>query len=232
MKFKKFVLLLLVLSLVSIPIFAVEVDSNGETVAVVGAQEISSAQLEQYANLQQLLSQVAQTDQAFAQLLSSTDQGEQLLNEYKKIKLDELIDETVLQIEAEKQGISLTQDEKDQVFNNHIQQIKVQNGMTDEQISNALNQQGIESLEQYKQLFLANSNLQINKLLEEEVFSQITVTDQEAEEMYNNNQEQINQPFSEVKEVLKNNIRQQKQQLALSEFLDEAKENIDIERYL
>lgn len=235
MKLKKIVLLLLVLSLVSVSVFAVEVEESEESeeiVAVVGGQEISSTQLEQYANIQQLLSQIAQTDQGFAQLIASTDQGEELLNEYKKMKLDGLIDETVLQVEAKNRNISLTQEEKDQEFDSYIQQIKDSNDMTDEDILDTLKQQGIESLEQYKDLFLADPGLKINKLLEEEVFSQINVSDQEVEKYYEDNQEQINQPLSDIEEDLKDNIKMQKQQAALQEFIEDVKSDMDIEKHL
>jgi dGTP triphosphohydrolase len=205
---------------------------NNEMVAKVGDQNITETQLNQVANTQQLLMQIAQVDQNLAQVLNDTDSGKKLLDEYRKLKLDELINEMVLKIEAEKRGINLTQSEKEEMFNNHIQQIKEQNGLTDEQLLNALKQQGIESLKQYQELFLANSNLTVNKLVEEEIINKISVSDAEAEEVYNINQDQFDASFAEVKEEIKTNIIQQKLQMALKNLIDNAKESIEIEKYL
>ncbi|MFW5971895.1 MAG: SurA N-terminal domain-containing protein [Bacillota bacterium] len=239
MQLKRIVVFLMVLSLVSVSVFAGEVVDEGEklvdegeVVAVVGEQEITSEQLESHVNTQQLVMQLAQNNQTFAQLLSSTEEGEALLNKYREVKLDELIEETILKIEAENRGITVSEDEKNQRFNEYIQQIKEQNNMTEEQILETLSQQGIKSLEEYKEMFIANSNLRVNKLLEKEVFSEITVSEQEVEEFYNDNQDQIDQPYSEIKEELKENVRQQKQQEALSEFIDNAKDNLEIEKYI
>jgi dGTP triphosphohydrolase len=228
MYLKKIFLVMLGLLLLTLPVLA----ENNEMVAKVGDQNITETQLNQVANTQQLLMQIAQVDQNLAQVLNDTDSGKKLLDEYRKLKLDELINEMVLKIEAEKRGINLTQSEKEEMFNNHIQQIKEQNGLTDEQLLNALKQQGIESLKQYQELFLANSNLTVNKLVEEEIINKISVSDAEAEEVYNINQDQFDASFAEVKEEIKTNIIQQKLQMALKNLIDNAKESIEIEKYL
>jgi len=228
MYLKKIFLVMLGLLLLTSPVLA----ENNEMGAKVGDQNITETQLNQVANTQQLLMQIAQVDQNLAQVLNDTDSGKKLLDEYRKLKLDELINEMVLKIEAEKRGINLTQSEKEEMFNNHIQQIKEQNGLTDEQLLNALKQQGIESLKQYQELFLANSNLTVNKLVEEEIINKISVSDAEAEEVYNINQDQFDASFAEVKEEIKTNIIQQKLQMALKNLIDNAKESIEIEKYL
>ena len=63
----------------------------------------------------------------------------------------------------------------------------------------ALSQQGISSLDQYKQMFLENNkgNLLINKLMNE-VTKDISISDEEAKKYYNNNKNQY-----EHKEQLK-----------------------------
>ncbi|MFW6389711.1 MAG: SurA N-terminal domain-containing protein [Halanaerobiales bacterium] len=221
MQIKKMFLLVLGLLLVSLPVMA-----EDGLVATVGEKEITETELNQVANSQQIVSQVAQANQDFAQFLSSSEMGQELLNEYKEEKLDDLIDEKVLKIETEKRDITLTQEEEEN-FDNYIKQIKEENDLNDEELLAALKQQGFGTLDEYKEKFLGN--LRINKLMEEEINSKISVSDEEAKEEYN--KKKYDDDFEEIKEDIKNSLKMQKQQMALSEFINNAKETIKIEKY-
>lgn len=236
--------MLALLLAISLPVMAQEEQAQeqaqqqpvqGEIVAEVNGQEITMGELEQQANTQQLIMQLFQTDQVFAQLLYSTEAGQNLLDEYRKRKLDGLVEQRLLQQKAEKEGIELTDEEKEEYFQNHIEQLKAQNNISEEELVSALQQQGIESLEDYRQLFLENSNIVINKLLEKDVFDNIEVTEEEAKEEYDKRKEEGNyeeKSFEDVKDQIINELKQQKQQQAQQEYINSLKEEADIEKKL
>lgn len=191
---KSIVILTLVTLLFSIPVMANEGDNSSPSknepklAAVVNGQDITINELDQFANLQQIVMSLYQQHQQFAQVLLQSEEGQELLNRFRKTKLDGLISQTLLEQEAKKRGISISDKDKDDIFNQQISAIKRQNNLTDDQLKEVLKKQGINSLEQYKEVFFQNNeqNLVINKL-REEVTSDINVSDKEIEEYYNNN---------------------------------------------
>jgi len=198
MQIKKIFLSLMVLILVlSIPALAAEGDqqqSQDKIAAVVNGEEITLNEVDQYANTQQVLMSVYQANQEFGQLLFQTEAGNKLIREFQKRKMDELITKRLLANEAQKRNLTVSQEEKDKVFNDYIERVKSSNNLNDEQLLNALKQQNINSLEEYKQMFIENSeeSLLINKL-QEQVLGDVAVSDQEVEDYYNNNQSNFEQ---------------------------------------
>lgn len=183
----------LITLLFTIPTMATEGNSDTQEsqekiAAVVNGEEISITELDQYANMQQLVMSLYQSNQEFTQLLLQTEAGQNLMNEYRKAKLDGLITSELLKMEAKDRNIELSQEEKDQMFNQQLNNIKSSNNMNDEQLLSALSQQGISSLDEYKKVFLENNNdnLLVNKLMQE-ITADITISDEKAEEYYNNN---------------------------------------------
>ena len=190
--------LLLIIPLLTVNVMAQDSNSESssqktEVVATVNEEEITRTELQQAAGTQQLIMQIAQTNQQFAQLLYSSEAGQELLEEFNKTKLEEVINNTLLQQAAADSNVELTEKEKNEMFNKQVAQIKQQNNLTDEQFVSALNKQGIESIEQYKKMFLENENLLIQKFIEEKVLADLEVSDEEAKEFYNNNTQRYKQ---------------------------------------
>src|SRR6056297_4086356 len=109
---KKILISLLLITVLMVPtaVMAQDVEMNGEpadpalgqnmnanqVVATVNGEEISSQQLAQQANVNQILQQVSQVDQQLAQLLASSEAGSKVLEELQNAKLDSIIDNVLL----------------------------------------------------------------------------------------------------------------------------------------
>lgn len=182
------VLFLISVLLISTVIMA---EGNDEIVAVVNGTEISKTELDQYANIQQLAMQLFQTNREFAQLLYSTEAGKNLLNEYRKQKVNGLIEDKLLAMEARDRELSLSNKEKDEMFQQQLEQIKKRNNLTEEKLLESLKKQGINSMEDFKKIFWENneSDVLINKLQKEEL-SDINIKESKVKDYYNNNQDQ------------------------------------------
>lgn len=166
---------------------------TNEEVAEVNGDSVTANELEQFAQTQQLVMQISQVDQSFAQLLFSSDPGQNLLKEYRKVKLDELINQKLLSQAAQESNVQVTQEEKDQYFNQQVEQIKQQNDLSQEEFEQVLQQQGISSLDEYKERFLESSNILVNKFLQTEVYSDINISEEEAKKYYENNKNKFKQ---------------------------------------
>jgi len=192
MNIKKTGLLFLAIILIAVPILAA--DSNVEeekanVAAVVNGEEITVDELDSYMQLNNLVMQLYQTNQEFAQFLIMTKAGQDFLNEYRKQKVEELIVVKLLQQEAENQNITLSDEKKNELFNEQLAYIKQQNGFSsDEQFENALKQNGFESLAAFKDYFFEQNTkvLEVNEL-RERLLGEITVSDKEIEDYYNEN---------------------------------------------
>ncbi|MGM0438314.1 MAG: peptidylprolyl isomerase [Bacillota bacterium] len=194
--FKKIIIFAAIIALLfATPIMATEGTSSDENeadlAAIVNGEKITISELDQFANMQQLIMSLYQSNQQFTQLLLQTEAGQDLLNEFRKTKLDGMITMELLKKEAEKRNIELSEEEKDEMFNQQLASIKQNNNLTDDQLLSSLNEQGISSLEEYKGIFLENNkdNLVLNKLMQE-VTKEVSISDEEAKEYYNNNKNQ------------------------------------------
>lgn len=147
-----------------------------EVVATVDGEEIYMSQLEEAAGIQGLSIQMMQINPQFGQFLQ-TESGNELLNEYRRFSLDNLINETLLSQKADREGIEVSDKEIDSNFDQHIEEIKEQQDLSDKELEEALQQQGISSLDEYRQVFVENSNLEEQKLLEEEGVEDTEVED-------------------------------------------------------
>ena len=120
--FKKSIIFVAIAALIfTVPVMATEgaSDSNnseGEIAAIVNGEKITVRELDQYANIQQLVMSLYQNNQQFAQLLLQTEAGQDLLNEYRKTKMDSMITKELLKMEAEKRNIELTE----QIYNSMV----------------------------------------------------------------------------------------------------------------
>lgn len=193
---KKVGLILLVFILTAIPVLAIggagQVGQD-EVAAVVNGDEISVADVDQSINLNGLMNNLMQVDQTLVQLIFTTEAGQELLNEYRKQALEGIIMERLLVQEAENQDISISDEEKDEFFDEQIENIMTQNQMSEEDLLNALQQQGIESLEMFKEVFMdENEQMMLINELQSGVIESVDVSDDEIQEYYDDNNEEFN----------------------------------------
>ncbi|MFW5749224.1 MAG: SurA N-terminal domain-containing protein [Halanaerobium sp.] len=212
------------------------VDSNS-TVAEVNGEEITQEELNKQANVNQLLQRLGQVDQQLVQILAESEAGSDVLEKYQKEQLDSIIDNVLLEQQAEEEGISLSDEEKEEKYQEQKKAIMEQNKMDEEQFASALEQQGFESEEEYKEEFLNNSQLKVNKLIEEEVASDIEITEDELKEAYEENKDAFAQgegdvSFEKLKPQLEQMLKQQKQNEKVDEYLSNLKEDADIEKMI
>ena len=258
MKFKSSIIVLLITALIfTIPVMAAEDGESNTTkqtqqsqpqqpqkpqeqvVATVNGQELTMKELDQFAGIQQLVMSLYQSNRQFAQLLLQTKSGRNLIDKYKKQKLEDLIKQTLLENEAENRELSISDKEKDKLFNDYISQIKKQNNMTDKQILDALKQQGITSMDQFKQLYFErNKGTMLVNRLQEKVTDDISISDKKAEKYYNNNKDQFTnkddktKSFKEVKKQIKQQLNNQESQKVWQDFIKKLKDDADIDKKL
>ncbi|MCG8512990.1 MAG: peptidylprolyl isomerase [Halanaerobiales bacterium] len=194
MNIKKIGLSLLIFILLAIPVMAEEETEKAENIAaIVNGEEIEVNTVDQYANLNQFLIQLLQSNREFAQVLLSTEAGKEVLNEYRKIVIEGLIMEKLLVGEAEERNLTISQEKQDEIFNRQIEYILTQQGMTEEQLVEALKGEGFDSLEAYKEAFLQNNEKQfLLGELQNAILDPLSVDIQDVEAYYNENIEQYN----------------------------------------
>lgn len=214
---------------------AQSLNQGNQVVATVNGEEISSQQLAQQANVNQILQQVSQIDQQLAQLLASSEAGNTVLQELQKAKLDNLIDNVLLEQAAEESDITLTQEEKNKIYEEQKAAILQQNQMDEEQFLSILEQRGYENEEAYKEEFSNNPQIKINKLIEEEVLADIEVSEEELKSAYEENKEAFEQSgqeasFEKLKPQLEQMLKQQQQSQAINQYLDKLREDAEIKK--
>jgi len=210
MNLKKNILVITVaiLLVLSVPVMAQDMEDVNETVteetpevaAYVNGEEISMQELEQFAGVRNILMQLLQSNQEFASVILQTEAGQEVVNEFQKLKLEQLVTNELLVQEAKNRGLEVSDQEMNNIFDQQINALKQQNNLNDEQLEQAIQQQGFESMQQYKDMFFENNmnGFLVNKL-REEVVNEVSVSDEEAKEYYDSNQQQFE--TSEQKKV-------------------------------
>ncbi len=211
------------------------VQQQTEVVAEVNGEEITQQQLAQQANVNQLLQQVSQIDQTFVQLLVNSDEGNRLLETYQEQQLDSLINNVLLEQQVEEENITLSESEAEEFYQNQKQSILQNNNMSEEEFKSALENQGYASESEYKNEIIGNPQFKINKLIEEEVVSNIQVSEEELKEAYEENKENFQQQdenasFEDLKPRVEQMLVQQKQSQQINEYLEELRDKADIEK--
>ena len=188
---KSVLIVLVVLSflMLSLPVLA---EDQNQVIAVVKGQNVTLGQLDQMMDLDNFMMQLYQTNAEFTQLLFSTEAGQKFLNEYRKSELEKYIAHLLLVMDAKEKGIKLTNEKIDAIFNDQVQQIMSENNLTQEELVQALQQQGIESLEKYKAYFVekAMDSLLVGEL-QEKVLGAVTLADQEVKDFFQANPNQF-----------------------------------------
>lgn len=206
--FKKFssVVLIGFLALILVTgstVSAQEMEEEGPA-AIINGEEISVTEIDEVIGTEQVVMQIFQTNQEFGQLLLQTEAGRDLMNEYRKTKFDEFLTYYLLNREAEEKGIEMTEEDKDQFFEDHLETVMAQNDLEEQQLLQALNQQGIGSLDEYKSTFLErNEKDMLIFALQDEIVGSIEITEEDMQEYYDNNQSQFEiEAGSQVRHII------------------------------
>lgn len=188
---KKKLMSLLLLALVmtcTIPVIGAE----GQIAVIVNGTEVTVAEVDQAIDLNGLINTLYQVDQQFLQVLLSTEAGTALLNEYRKTYLEDIIMRKLMEEEVVKKNITLTDEQKDEIFNEHYQYFLSQKQLTEEQFASILTMQGIGSLADYKKLFMEqNEMLLLINELQNSIVNSVEVSDAEIEKYYNENKDRF-----------------------------------------
>ena len=214
------------------PALEKNINSNS-IVAEVNSEEITQAELKQQANINQLLKRVSRIDQQLVKILAESKAGNNVLKEYQKQQLDSIIDNILLEQKAEEEGISLSSQEKDEIYQKQKQAILDQNKMDEDQFLSVLEKQGYENETEYKNEFLNNPQLKVNKLIEEEIAADIEVSESELKEAYESNKEifaqgKENVSFEKLKPQLKQMLKQQKKRKKIDNYLSDLRKDAEI----
>ncbi|MCF8008991.1 MAG: peptidylprolyl isomerase [Halanaerobiales bacterium] len=170
-----------------------EEEQQPEIAAVVNGEQITRQTIEQFSNIQNLIMSLYQQYQEFTMVLLRTEAGNNVIDEYQKLKLDQLINQILLAQEAVKKGITLSDEEIDQVINNQISSMKEQYDIDDAQFEQTIKDQGFESVEAYKAEFYNNYKdslvftIPLANKMSNQIIQEIEITDQEIEQYYKEN---------------------------------------------
>lgn len=164
MNFKRNILVItgIIMLILAVPAAAQDIQEVNETVteadqeiaAYVNSEEISMQELEQFAGVRNILMQILQTNQEFGSVMLQTEAGQQVVDEFQKLKLEQLITNKLMVQEAKSRKLKVSDEEMNKIFDQQIQALKQQNQLSEEQLEAAIQKQGFESMKEYKELFL------------------------------------------------------------------------------
>ncbi len=210
-------------------------DFAAEVVMTINGEEVTIDELEEMF-IGQIVEHVASAiDPKLAELFYGTEAGKQLLREYIKINIDDLQTQIVIRQEVHRQEIEISEEEKQEFFDRvdeQIEMMKLQQQVTEEQI---LQQVGAPSLETLKERVFEEQSwgMKVQKLLEAEVYADLEVTEEEARQFYDQQVAQMAIPedvqFEDVKEQIKQHIKQVEGQEHVQQYIRRLKEQADID---
>lgn len=223
------ILTIILMVLLSFPVAALQqqigMPQADEVVATVNGEEIMLSELEGQANIMGIMMQLQQLPQ-FAEFLQTTPEGQEFLVAYQRYVLEGLIDQKLLQMEAKQQGITVSEEEKEDFAREQIDMIRVQQGLSDEEILTAVQQQlGLDSIEAFKAMIIEQEgeNLVLQKFISEVVVEKVNISEDDARAFYE--QEQLAMQGIEFDQV-KENI---KQYMAQEKYIELLRQDADIE---
>ena len=135
-----------------------------------------------------------------------------------KIVLDDIITKELINQEAKKRGILITQETIDEEID-RIKNFLKEQGMT---LDIALSYEG-QTMDDLR------DNIRLQKQVEEMINSEIQIDDDEVLKYFENNKEFFNdKDYNDVKEEIRKDLRQQKLDAKFAEFMQKLKNDSDI----
>lgn len=171
-------------------LFAQETQTATTVVAEVNGVPITMTELDREANLNRLLVQIQSIDDRFYEVLTGTAEGMNLLLRYKREVLNNLIDQVLIKQIAEKMNITISREQIEKMVSDELNRTLTQYGMTETDLDWYLKQSGLGDLESFKdRLRWIFSVQQAVTLIQQQVTSSVTVTEEEAKQFYEENKE-------------------------------------------
>jgi len=219
---------LLLAALLTVPALA------DEPAAIVEGDEITREEVQAEAQLNQIVFSLYQQHSRFAQTLLTTEEGEEFLERYERDVLDDMIDTILMEQEAEQMDITADEEDVQAEVDRTIDNIKQQNQMSEDELEAALAQQG-RTIEDFREEIAVDvREMMVEETLREEVVGEVTITDEEVEEFYDENPEQFRDeegelvPLEEVREAIEQELSNRKQEEAWQEWLSGLREEADV----
>ncbi|RCW41688.1 MULTISPECIES: peptidylprolyl isomerase [unclassified Halanaerobium] len=193
MRFKKsfIVITLVLIMLLSVTVMAqnTQKEQKEKIAATVNGEKITMQQLKNFTGIEPLLMKMLRINQEFTGFLIQSEAGNQLIEDYRKMKLNQLIMSELVVQETQKRGMTLNDEKKDEIFQKQLDALMSENDKTLEELTTDI-KKDYDSVEDYKNEFFSRNKMGILvRQLREDVISDVTVTDDEAQEYYNNNKE-------------------------------------------
>jgi parvulin-like peptidyl-prolyl isomerase len=201
--------------------------------AKVNGAEITQKELSQSAQVYPIIMTLSRQYRTFGQFLMSSKAGQNFLNEYRKHVLDNMIDQEIQKQKIEELGIKVTDKEVQSEINTIIEnnkQFKDEKALED-YLKNNQNMSLADFKSRMKQ------SLRSQKL-RSEVTGDVSVTDDEISSYYEKNKKNFKddkgnvKPLKDVRSQIKNTLTNQKTSQAFSSWLEEARKEAEVEKFL
>ncbi len=212
---------------------ASEGQNQTTVLAKVNGAEITQQQLSQSAQVYPIIMTLSRQYRTFGQFLMSSQAGQNFLEEYRKHVLDNLIDQTIQQQKIEELGIEVTEEEVQSEIDTIIEnnkQFKDEKALED-YLKNNQNM----SLADFKSRM--KEGLRSQKL-RDEVTGDLSVSDEEVSSYYEKNKQSFTdqegnvKPLEDVRSQIKNTLLNQKKSEAFSSWLEQARKEAEVEKFL
>ena len=208
-------------------------ESQPTVVATVNGSDITQQELSQSAQVYPIIMTLSRQFRSFAQFMMTSEAGNEFLTEYRKYVLDQLIDQELQQQKIEDLGIEVSEEEVQEQI--------------DSIISNNDQFEDEKSLEEYLK---NNQNMSLDSLksrikesirqqkLRDEVTGNVEVTEEEITSFYEENKESYKdqegnvKSLDEVSDQIEGTLKSQKSNEAWSEWLEQEREEAEIEKKL
>jgi len=208
-------------------------ESQPTVVATVNGSDITQQELSQSAQVYPIIMTLSRQFRSFAQFMMTSEAGNEFLTEYRKYVLDQLIDQELQQQKIEDLGIEVSEEEVQEQI--------------DSIISNNDQFEDEKSLEEYLK---NNQNMSLDSLksrikesirqqkLRDEVTGNVEVTEEEITTFYEENKESYKdqegnvKSLDEVSDQIEGTLKSQKSNEAWSEWLEQEREEAEIEKKL
>ena len=202
-------------------------------VATVNGSDITRQELSQNTQVYPIIMTLSRQFRSFAQFLMTSEAGSEFLREYRKYVLDQLIEQELQKQKMEEMDIEVSQEDVQEQIDTIIQ-----------------NNDQFEDEASLKEYLKENQNMSIENLksrikeslrqqeLRAEVTDEVQVSEEEITSFYEENKQNYKdqegnvKPLEDVKEQIEGTLKSQKSSEAWSEWLQNAKENAEIEKNL
>ena len=164
-------------------------------VALVNGEAIHMSELNERAELPQIVQTLQRSYPVFVQTLINTQEGFAFLRRYKNAVLSNIIDEHLLLQGAKKMGITVSATEVKKTIEDAIQGVITQNHITKEEFLKYIRSRGYKDLAQFEERLkpVILYQLKIQKL-KAKVTANATVSEEEMKEYYTKNATEFTEP--------------------------------------